>query len=158
MPRIVTLGGDHTTTLSALRSTYGHWGAVSVIHFDSHIGMAASSKSLRGTPLTSHRHLGPEGAWRWYLGLCVRYQAGVYLHVCQTDIGTGASTTGHSCTVSTASFFVFPTADKLIKSPTRKALYSTPRSMLASEHPLLTRSMTSVTISVAVSTSLLHET
>ncbi|KAF2828964.1 arginase family protein [Ophiobolus disseminans] len=36
-PRIVTLGGDHTTTLSALRSTYNHWGAVSVIHFDSHI-------------------------------------------------------------------------------------------------------------------------
>jgi len=39
VPRIVTLGGDHTTTLSALRSTYKHWGPVSVIHFDSHIGM-----------------------------------------------------------------------------------------------------------------------
>ena len=37
VPRIITLGGDHTTTLSALRSTYGHWGAVSVIHFDSHL-------------------------------------------------------------------------------------------------------------------------
>lgn len=37
VPRIVTLGGDHTTTLSALRSTYNHWGAVSVIHFDSHL-------------------------------------------------------------------------------------------------------------------------
>jgi agmatinase len=37
VPRIVTLGGDHTTTLSALRSTYKHWDAVSVIHFDSHI-------------------------------------------------------------------------------------------------------------------------
>ncbi|OJJ58165.1 hypothetical protein ASPSYDRAFT_153512 [Aspergillus sydowii CBS 593.65] len=36
-PRIVTLGGDHTTTLSALRSTYEHFGPVSVIHFDSHI-------------------------------------------------------------------------------------------------------------------------
>lgn len=36
-PRIVTLGGDHTTTLSALRSTYERWGQVSVIHFDSHI-------------------------------------------------------------------------------------------------------------------------
>ncbi|KAL2844734.1 hypothetical protein BJY01DRAFT_214716 [Aspergillus pseudoustus] len=36
-PRIITLGGDHTTTLSALRSTYEHWGPVSVIHFDSHI-------------------------------------------------------------------------------------------------------------------------
>lgn len=37
VPRIITLGGDHTTTLAALRSTYDHWGAVSVIHFDSHI-------------------------------------------------------------------------------------------------------------------------
>ncbi|OJJ42865.1 hypothetical protein ASPZODRAFT_124916 [Penicilliopsis zonata CBS 506.65] len=37
VPRIITLGGDHTTTLSALRSTYQHWGEVSVIHFDSHI-------------------------------------------------------------------------------------------------------------------------
>lgn len=36
-PRIITLGGDHTTTLSALRSTFHHFGAVSVIHFDSHI-------------------------------------------------------------------------------------------------------------------------
>ncbi|KAH7088809.1 arginase family-domain-containing protein [Paraphoma chrysanthemicola] len=36
-PRIVTLGGDHTTTLSALRSTFERWGPVSVIHFDSHI-------------------------------------------------------------------------------------------------------------------------
>ncbi|KAK7962670.1 arginase family protein [Apiospora aurea] len=36
-PRIVTLGGDHTTTLSALRSTHERWGPVSVIHFDSHI-------------------------------------------------------------------------------------------------------------------------
>lgn len=36
-PRIITLGGDHTTTLSALRSTYKHFGAISVIHFDSHI-------------------------------------------------------------------------------------------------------------------------
>ncbi|KAI9925517.1 hypothetical protein ASPWEDRAFT_157044 [Aspergillus wentii DTO 134E9] len=37
VPRIITLGGDHTTTLSALRSTEKHWGPVSVIHFDSHI-------------------------------------------------------------------------------------------------------------------------
>ncbi|KAI4794366.1 Arginase/deacetylase [Aureobasidium sp. EXF-8845] len=37
VPRLVTLGGDHTTTLSALRSTFKHWGPVSVIHFDSHI-------------------------------------------------------------------------------------------------------------------------
>ncbi|KAK5110377.1 hypothetical protein LTR62_006085 [Meristemomyces frigidus] len=37
VPRIITLGGDHTTTLPALRSTFDHWGAVSVIHFDSHL-------------------------------------------------------------------------------------------------------------------------
>jgi len=37
IPRIITLGGDHTTTLAALRSTYERWGPVSVIHFDSHI-------------------------------------------------------------------------------------------------------------------------
>jgi agmatinase len=36
-PRIITLGGDHTTTLAALRATVGHWGPVSVIHFDSHL-------------------------------------------------------------------------------------------------------------------------
>ncbi|KAI0467219.1 arginase [Xylaria cf. heliscus] len=36
-PRIITLGGDHTTTLPALRSVHQHWGQVSVIHFDSHI-------------------------------------------------------------------------------------------------------------------------
>lgn len=34
VPRIITLGGDHTTTLAALRSVSQHWGAVSVIHFD----------------------------------------------------------------------------------------------------------------------------
>lgn len=38
IPRIVALGGDHTTTLSALRGTHKNWGKVSVIHFDSHIG------------------------------------------------------------------------------------------------------------------------
>ena len=38
VPRIITLGGDHTTTLSALRSTHQRWGPVSVIHFDSHLG------------------------------------------------------------------------------------------------------------------------
>ncbi|PHH63506.1 hypothetical protein CDD81_5787 [Ophiocordyceps australis] len=37
VPRIMMLGGDHSTTLSALRSVHHHWGKVSVIHFDSHI-------------------------------------------------------------------------------------------------------------------------
>ncbi|KAJ9626541.1 hypothetical protein H2203_004174 [Taxawa tesnikishii (nom. ined.)] len=43
IPRIVTLGGDHTTTLPALRAAYEHWGAVSVIHFDSHLGELLAS-------------------------------------------------------------------------------------------------------------------
>lgn len=38
-PRVIVLGGDHTTTLSALRETHRNWGKVSVIHFDSHIGI-----------------------------------------------------------------------------------------------------------------------
>lgn len=46
-PRIIALGGDHTTTLSALRSTRDRWGPVSVIHFDSHIGEGAFSKEER---------------------------------------------------------------------------------------------------------------
>jgi agmatinase len=33
-PRIIALGGDHTTTLAALRSAAHHWGPVSVLHFD----------------------------------------------------------------------------------------------------------------------------
>ncbi|KAI1425758.1 arginase [Xylaria sp. FL1777] len=36
-PRIIMIGGDHTTTLPALRSVYKHWGQASVIHFDSHL-------------------------------------------------------------------------------------------------------------------------
>lgn len=37
IPRIITLGGDHTVTFSALRSVSQVHGPVSVIHFDSHI-------------------------------------------------------------------------------------------------------------------------
>lgn len=36
-PRIITMGGDHTITLMALRSAYEQYGPVSVLHFDSHI-------------------------------------------------------------------------------------------------------------------------
>ncbi|KAK4194453.1 arginase family-domain-containing protein [Triangularia verruculosa] len=35
--RIINLGGDHTTTLAALRASYKRWGKLSVIHFDAHI-------------------------------------------------------------------------------------------------------------------------
>jgi agmatinase len=44
-PRILALGGDHATTLPALRSTHKRWGQVSVIHFDSHIGELKSVTS-----------------------------------------------------------------------------------------------------------------
>ncbi|CAG85409.2 DEHA2B10406p [Debaryomyces hansenii CBS767] len=36
-PKIITMGGDHTVTLMALKSAYEHYGALSVLHFDSHI-------------------------------------------------------------------------------------------------------------------------
>jgi len=37
LPRIITLGGDHTITLPLLRSIHREYGPVSVIHFDSHL-------------------------------------------------------------------------------------------------------------------------
>lgn len=36
-PRIITMGGDHTITLMALRSAYEKYGKLAVLHFDSHI-------------------------------------------------------------------------------------------------------------------------
>lgn len=37
LPRIITLGGDHTITLPLLRSMNRAYGPISVIHFDSHL-------------------------------------------------------------------------------------------------------------------------
>jgi len=37
IPRIITLGGDHTITLPALRAIHAHFGKVAVLHFDSHL-------------------------------------------------------------------------------------------------------------------------
>ena len=53
VPRIITLGGDHTTTLAALRSTVNHWGPVSVLHFDSHIDTWGKSQHHMSTLLPS---------------------------------------------------------------------------------------------------------
>jgi agmatinase len=39
-PRVLTLGGDHTITLPLLRGIAEVYGPVSVIHFDSHLGMS----------------------------------------------------------------------------------------------------------------------
>lgn len=36
-PKIITMGGDHTITLMALRSAYEKYGKLAVLHFDSHI-------------------------------------------------------------------------------------------------------------------------
>ncbi|KAK2734508.1 hypothetical protein FQN57_001672 [Myotisia sp. PD_48] len=36
-PRVISLGGDHSTTYPALKSAFDRWGQVSVIHFDAHI-------------------------------------------------------------------------------------------------------------------------
>ena len=35
--RVVTLGGDHTITLGALRAIHDHFGPVSLVHFDAHL-------------------------------------------------------------------------------------------------------------------------
>lgn len=37
LPRIITLGGDHTITLPLLRSINRAYGPITVIHFDSHL-------------------------------------------------------------------------------------------------------------------------
>lgn len=37
LPRVITLGGDHTITLPLLRSVNQAYGPISVIHFDSHL-------------------------------------------------------------------------------------------------------------------------
>lgn len=37
LPRVITLGGDHTITLPLLRSMNKAYGPITVIHFDSHL-------------------------------------------------------------------------------------------------------------------------
>lgn len=37
LPKIITIGGDHTITLMALRLAYEKYGRIAVLHFDSHI-------------------------------------------------------------------------------------------------------------------------
>jgi agmatinase len=37
LPRVITLGGDHTITLPLLRSINRSYGPITVIHFDSHL-------------------------------------------------------------------------------------------------------------------------
>lgn len=42
LPRVITLGGDHTITLPILRSLNRAYGPISVIHFDSHLDTCKS--------------------------------------------------------------------------------------------------------------------
>ncbi|WAO96859.1 Arginase/deacetylase [Fusarium falciforme] len=37
VPRIISIGGDHTISLPAIRALYKTWGRVAVLHFDSHL-------------------------------------------------------------------------------------------------------------------------
>lgn len=53
IPRIITLGGDHTVTLPALRAVHAKFGKVAVLHFDSHLdtwapGTVGSNKTSYG--------------------------------------------------------------------------------------------------------------
>lgn len=54
LPRVITLGGDHTITLPLLRSINRAYGPISVIHFDSHLYVPSIlpclSSSLREPP------------------------------------------------------------------------------------------------------------
>ena len=51
LPRVITLGGDHTITLPLLRSVTKAYGPISVIHFDSHLD-TWRPKVFGGAPTT----------------------------------------------------------------------------------------------------------
>ncbi|OAP60988.1 agmatinase [Fonsecaea erecta] len=93
VPRIITLGGDHTTTLAALRSTINHWGPVSIIHFDSHIdtwGMLAAILLSHGQSTDEDpKVLG--GGISHYAGL----NHGTFLHIAHEE-GLILNTSAHA--------------------------------------------------------------
>jgi agmatinase len=37
VPRVISIGGDHTISLPAIRALHKTWGPVAVLHFDSHL-------------------------------------------------------------------------------------------------------------------------
>ncbi|KAL9603209.1 MAG: hypothetical protein Q9179_002279 [Wetmoreana sp. 5 TL-2023] len=65
LPRVITLGGDHTITLPLLRSVVAAYGPISVIHFDSHLSVAPSPSSLPFLPKNrgANNH-SPSDTWR----------------------------------------------------------------------------------------------
>lgn len=98
VPRIVTLGGDHTTTLAALRSTINHWGPVSVIHFDSHLD-TWNPKVLGGG--VSH-----------YAGV----NHGTFLHLVRTLFLTALHTASHYPSVSVSISVIYNTDISFLKT------------------------------------------
>lgn len=72
LPRVITLGGDHTIVLPILRSVKKAYGPVSVIHFDSHLDVCGAVaiylflSERRESELTVgiRVDLGAEGIWR----------------------------------------------------------------------------------------------
>ncbi|ODQ79948.1 hypothetical protein BABINDRAFT_161612 [Babjeviella inositovora NRRL Y-12698] len=79
VPKIITLGGDHTITLMALKSSFEKHGPVTVLHFDSHIdtwdpkvlggGITKYSSLNHGTFLHYAHELGYLAGKNWHLGL-----------------------------------------------------------------------------------------
>ncbi len=57
LPRVITLGGDHTITLPLLRSINRAYGPVSVIHFDSHLD------TCKFVALLAHASPPPSSFW-----------------------------------------------------------------------------------------------
>ncbi|KAI4180249.1 MAG: hypothetical protein L6R41_007357 [Letrouitia leprolyta] len=66
LPRLITLGGDHTITLPLLRSVTAAYGPISVIHFDSHLdtwrpkvfgGAPSAQASINHGTYFYHAHL-----------------------------------------------------------------------------------------------------
>lgn len=53
LPRVITLGGDHTITLPLLRSINRAYGPVSVIHFDSHLDTCKIGPPASSLPVVS---------------------------------------------------------------------------------------------------------
>lgn len=71
LPRVITLGGDHTITLPLLRSMNRAYGPITVIHFDSHLDTwrpkvfgGAPSKSASINHGTYFFHAAQEGLLR----------------------------------------------------------------------------------------------
>ncbi|EMR62976.1 putative agmatinase 1 protein [Eutypa lata UCREL1] len=87
LPRVITLGGDHTITLPILRSLNRAYGPISVIHFDSHLD-TWRPKVFGGSPseVASINH----GTYFWHAaqeGLLARDNSSVHAGIRTTLSG-----------------------------------------------------------------------